>query len=136
MYNCPRCGKEQNFEGLCKECEKAQLEHEADLEMNGLKLHMDELSNKSMREWCLEEAMKIVCKDRDGQYGTPEKSFEHIAKLWSVYLDERITSVDVAMMMCLLKIVRIKGSGYRSIDSFVDLAGYAACGFECRQEPL
>ena len=134
MFTCPRCGKEQNFEGLCKECEKAQLEHEADLEMHGLKLHMDELSNKSMREWCLEEAMKIVCKDRNGQYGSPENSFERIAKLWSAYLDKRINTVDVAMMMSLLKIARIKGSEYMSTDSFVDLAGYAACGLECREE--
>lgn len=122
MYKCPRCGKEQIFQGLCKECSKA--------------LEEQTTAPKNTREWCLEEAMKIVCKDRDGQYGSPENSFEHIAKLWSAYLDEGLTSVDVAMMMCLLKIVRIKGSGYRSTDSFVDLAGYAACGFECRQEPL
>ena len=35
-----------------------------------------------------------------------------------------------AMMMALLKIARIAGgSGTR--DSFIDLAGYAACGGEC-----
>jgi hypothetical protein len=37
--------------------------------------------------------------------------------------------VDVAMMMALLKIARIQ-SGTATEDSFVDLAGYAACGGE------
>lgn len=92
-------------------------------------------STKNLREYCLEEAMKIV-KDRNGQYGSPENNFALIAHFWSAYLDTSITSVDVAMMMGLLKIARAKGSGYSSMDSFVDLAGYAACGFECGQEPL
>lgn len=121
MYTCPRCGKEQNFEGLCEECDKA---------LAG-KANMPE----TMRQWCLEEAMKIV-KDRNCQYGSPENNFALIARFWSAYLDTSITSVDVAMMMGLLKIARAKGSGYSSMDSFVDLAGYAACGLECRQEPL
>ena len=38
------------------------------------------------------------------------------------------TSIDVAMMMALLKVARIKAGG--TDDSFVDLAGYAACGAE------
>ena len=37
--------------------------------------------------------------------------------------------MDVAMMMALLKIARIQ-SGTGTDDSFVDLAGYAACGGE------
>jgi len=35
----------------------------------------------------------------------------------------------VAMMMALLKIARIR-TGTATEDSFVDLAGYAACGAE------
>ena len=90
-------------------------------------------STKNLREYCLEEAMKIV-KDRNCQYGSPENNFALIARFWSAYLDTSITSVDVAMMMGLLKIARAKGSGYSSMDSFVDLAGYAACGLECREK--
>ena len=40
-----------------------------------------------------------------------------------------VDEVDVAMMMSLMKIARIKNGG-GSGDSFVDLAGYAACGGE------
>lgn len=36
---------------------------------------------------------------------------------------------DVAMMMALLKIARIR-TGTATNDSYVDLAGYAACGAE------
>ena len=86
------------------------------------------------REWCLDEAKRNVCEDRNKQYGSPEDNFDKIAKYWSVYLGDEISSVDVAMMMCLFKMARITGSSYESTDSFVDLAGYAACGLECRGE--
>jgi len=36
---------------------------------------------------------------------------------------------DVALMMALLKIARLKGNPIHG-DSWVDLAGYAACGAE------
>lgn len=36
---------------------------------------------------------------------------------------------DVAMMMALLKIARIKTGAFKE-DSFVDAAGYIACGYE------
>ena len=33
-------------------------------------------------------------------------------------------------MMCLLKLARLKGAAGKHQDSWVDLAGYAACGCE------
>lgn len=77
----------------------------------------------------LDKAKECVCGQREQDYGSPEDNFRTIADLWSVYLDEKISAVDVAMMMALLKIARIK-SGTATDDSFVDLAGYAACGGE------
>ena len=46
----------------------------------------------------------------------------------------RVTPTDVAMMMALLKIARV-GTSFvgGTADSFVDLAGYAACGAECAE---
>ena len=81
------------------------------------------------RESILDTAKQMVCGHREQDYGSPENNFARIASLWSVYLDAPITPVDVAMMMALLKIARIK-SGTGTADSFVDLAGYAACGGE------
>ena len=79
------------------------------------------------------------CGEREQDYGTPEDNFETIAEFWETYLSRAcvdedssvyIDATDVAMMMALLKIARIAGgSGTR--DSFIDLAGYAACGGEC-----
>lgn len=85
------------------------------------------------RKDILDKAQSIVVNgDRETQYGTPEESFNKIAKLWSIYLGPRVTSLkasDVAAMMALLKIARISGNHY-SEDSWIDLAGYAACGGE------
>ena len=78
----------------------------------------------------LRQAEHMVCGHREQDYGSPEDSFELIAGLWSAYLGMRdITPVDVSMMMALLKIARI-GGGRATADSFIDLAGYAACGGE------
>lgn len=82
----------------------------------------------------LDEAKKMVCGHREQDYGSPENNFQMIADLWNAYLgyygDEVIIEAnDVAMMMALLKIARIR-TGTATEDSFIDLAGYAACGGE------
>lgn len=83
------------------------------------------------RQECLEESIKCVCTDRKEQYGSPENNFSLIAELWSAYKGETFTAEDVAMMMALLKIARIK-TGKHKDDNYVDLAGYAACACELR----
>ena len=82
----------------------------------------------------LEEATRIVCRDREEQYGDPENNFAAIAAMWSAYLRARcaadqlaLNGKDVAAMMALLKIARV-ASGKPKADNWVDLAGYAACG--------
>jgi hypothetical protein len=88
------------------------------------------------RKFILEEAQRCVCADREQQYGPPESNFGLIARLWREYLDtdNPISAHDVAIMMAMVKIARIK-SGQRKTDNYVDLAGYAACAGELsRQE--
>lgn len=77
----------------------------------------------------LEAATTCVCGKREQDYGKPEDNFQLIADLWSVYLDKDVNPEDVAIMMALLKIARIK-TGTGTDDSYVDLAGYAACAGE------
>lgn len=77
----------------------------------------------------LDRAKQCVCGQRENEYGSPEDNFRSIAALWSTYKNTDFTATDVAMMMALLKIARIK-TGTATEDSFVDLAGYAACGAE------
>lgn len=81
------------------------------------------------REGILRDAIKCVCGEREQNYGSPENNFALIAELWSAYRGVTFTPVDVAMMMALLKIARIR-TGTGTYDSFVDLAGYAACAAE------
>ena len=82
------------------------------------------------RKECLDKAAGCVLTDRNNEYGKPEDCFGVIANFWSVYLGRKVYPADVAMMMSLLKIARIKANrGYA--DGYVDLAGYAACGAEC-----
>lgn len=81
------------------------------------------------REATLKEAHRIVCEGREEDYGSPEQNFTLIARLWSVYVGYPIGPTDVAVMMALLKIARIR-SGKIKEDNFIDLAGYAACAAE------
>lgn len=81
------------------------------------------------RHEVLAAAHKAV-NERPGAYGSPEDNFGRIAALWSVHLQKQITSTDVAVMMALLKIARLQSNPSHE-DSWVDLAGYAACGAEC-----
>lgn len=82
------------------------------------------------RTECLQTAEKIVTGERQKAYGGVEDNFSTIAKLWNTYKGADIfTAQDVAVMMALLKIARI-ATGTGTADSFVDLAGYAACGCE------
>lgn len=88
----------------------------------------------------LEAARVCVCGEREQDYGKPENNFESIGLLWGVYLlaahpgwekvlpVNGITAKDVGIMMALLKVARIATGS--SPDSFVDLAGYAACAGE------
>lgn len=81
------------------------------------------------REDTLKEALKIVTKDRQNAYGTPEDNFSCIAGLWSAFLSASITPQQVAVMMILLKIARAKATP-SYWDNYVDIAGYAACASE------
>ena len=83
-----------------------------------------------LRVVALREAAGIINGDRNKQYGNPEDNFERTAKIWSVILGIDISNEDVAMMMVGLKVARYASkSGYQP-DTWVDIAGYAGCGYE------
>lgn len=84
---------------------------------------------KNHREAVLLDAAEIVSGAREETYGGPEDSFGRIAAYWTTCLGHEVTAVDVAKMMLLLKVARLdKASDH--YDSWVDAAGYAACGAE------
>jgi len=84
----------------------------------------------TLRVEALREAARIISGERNKQYGNPEDNFERTAKIWSVILDIEITNEDVAMMMVGLKVARYASKSGFQPDTWVDIAGYAACGYE------
>ena len=85
----------------------------------------DEVERKTI----LETAKRYACNDRNNQYGEPEDSFKVIASLWAGYLGTEITAKDVAAMMVLFKMARVR-TGAGKADNWIDAAGYCACGGE------
>ena len=86
------------------------------------------------KEMLLDAAKESV--DRRGKnYGTPYTNFMRIANHWEMFLanskraEITITPGDVAIMFALMKIARLENDPGHA-DSWIDLAGYAACGAE------
>jgi hypothetical protein len=82
------------------------------------------------RVQALREAATIIAGDRDVQYGGPEENFTRIAKIWSVIVGVEISPEDVAMMMVGLKVARYASKSGFQPDTWIDIAGYAGCGYE------
>jgi hypothetical protein len=87
------------------------------------------------RKETLNAAYEAV-NDRPNAYGPPEDNFARIAALWTAHSNNiggpfgwAFDATDVAIMLALVKIARLEESP-RHTDSWVDLAGYAACGAE------
>lgn len=87
----------------------------------------------SDREDLLHEAIQITTGDRNITHGEPTANFSTIAQLWTILLSPKlnreITPGEVAMLMAATKLGRMVSS--RTKDHWLDLAGYAGCGFEC-----
>ena len=116
---------------LCDVCESAYdgVPSKYQFELSG-KLPED------VRREVLEQAIRCVCTDRKEQYGSAEDSFAVIGDLWSVYLRAKcignggnvtILPEDVCNLMVLFKMGRSATALMQKIDTYVDMAGYAAC---------
>ena len=93
------------------------------------------MSEHSERTHILEQAKAAVTGQRQEDYGDIEDNFNTIARYWTTHLraahGEPVTleGTDVAIMMSLLKLARL-GSNPQHQDSWIDGAGYSACGGE------
>ena len=85
------------------------------------------------RSEILDTAKHYVNVDRAAQHGDAESNFNVIASYWSAHLDVYIGAADVAVMMTLMKLARIKANP-EHVDSWVDGCGYLACGGEIATE--
>lgn len=92
-------------------------------------------TQNSILQAMADEAVGIVTKDRNGQYGEPEDNFRVIAGLWTGYLLARgcngdmdaLEAADVARMMELMKMGRRMTAKHPKADSYIDAIGYVLC---------
>lgn len=101
------------------------------------KIYDDATTVPSVCAKTLQTALDLTSGDRAKQHGDKKQNHQNIADLWNAYLGHRVPMVrdmltphDVAVLMCLLKIARLK-SGVHNPDNYVDLAGYAGVAAEC-----
>ena len=81
------------------------------------------------RSSILSTARSYITRDRQADHGDAEDNFSRIAGYWSLHTGVTLTATDVAVMMALLKVARIKQNP-QHVDNWVDGAGYFACGGE------
>lgn len=92
-------------------------------------------TTRPTRESCLSAARDAVAGGREVAYGSPEDNFARIARLWAAFLHNKtgqeiaVNETDVALMLDLVKTARLQHNPGH-VDSWVDKAGYSACGCE------
>ena len=92
----------------------------------------EEIENSHVmdRAAVLDTAKEYVTKDRAADHGDMEDNFLTIAAYWNTHLGiHLIEPQDVAVMMTLLKLARIK-QNEKHLDNWIDACGYMACGGE------
>ena len=93
------------------------------------------------REELLKAAIERV-QAGSKEYGRAEDNFALIAAYWNEYIlgrqdytkSDLLEPTDVAAMMILFKIAR-SVTGKPKIDTWLDIAGYAACAVEAMNPP-
>lgn len=76
----------------------------------------------------LDAANQLIHDERAKDYGDAHENFSVIAQMWGAYLGAKIQPHDVAHMMALLKIARLRNGPHE--DSSCDGCGYLALGSE------
>jgi Domain of unknown function (DUF6378) len=92
----------------------------------------------NLRAEILDEAKVLICGDRNSQYGPPAQDFRRTADVLNSLGyrgpgGRELEAHDVAVIISAVKLSRIMWSPGKR-DHWVDLAGYAACGYECVTE--
>lgn len=81
------------------------------------------------RSEILDTAKEHINVDRADTHGDAASNFGLVSLFWSAHLDTYVSPEDVAVMMTLFKIARIKANP-QHIDSWSDGCGYLALGGE------
>lgn len=71
------------------------------------------------------DEVRVTLSERGNFYGSSRTNHERISELWSAYLGDYISPMQVSICMCLVKISRLHESP-NHIDSVKDAIGYLA----------
>jgi hypothetical protein len=101
-------------------------------------LHGRPAKHLSPRADALFEAQALITGDRNNAYGPPTQDFQRAADAANAYGyraigGREIQAHDIAILVMLVKLSRLTWTPGKR-DSWVDIAGYAGCGFECAVE--
>jgi Domain of unknown function (DUF6378) len=96
------------------------------------------LPSDSPRAEILDYAKELICGDRNVQYGEPTADFDRSAQIlnaqgYSGPGGRPIKMHDVALIGIAIKLSRLVWTPGKK-DHWADIAGYAACGYECITE--
>lgn len=81
------------------------------------------------RDDILVSASDVINGDRQEAYGDPKDNLERTAMLWSAFMGVPFSGYEVAVCLALVKVSRLASDPLR-LDSFIDLAAYAAIAGE------
>lgn len=98
--------------------------------------HVEVPRDELPRIYALREAARIINGQRDMQYGGPEENFGRIAAIWSAIFKREFSKEDVAMAMIGVKLARFASDAGFQPDTWIDIAGYAGCGYEVGQKDV
>jgi len=90
----------------------------------------------NIRSKILTEALELINPggERAKSYGDAQTNFTCIAEMWSAYLSpHKVSPRDVANLMVLLKLARMRQSSGGHRDSSLDAAAYCALAAELDQ---
>lgn len=91
---------------------------------------------KTERQKLLQETESLVSGDRNNQYGPPHQDFSRTAGMLNALgfrlNGEPLRAHNIAMILSSVKLSRLVWSPDKR-DNWVDLAGYAACGWEAHE---
>lgn len=90
---------------------------------------------ESPRAYVLDTAKALVLGDRNNTYGPPTQDFQRTAGVLSSLGYRKgdgqpLEAHDISVILAAVKLSRLMWSPDKA-DSWIDLAGYAACGHEC-----
>jgi len=127
------------LEGICPICRIFHIEKpcpmkEKEMESQPTLKYESHPSKKPHRVQMLETVANLITQDRNLDYGDPQVNMQRTVDMLKAYLGDRrgsdLTAEDIAAFGIILKLGRLAESR-ETLDSWMDIAGYSAIGYEC-----